>query len=167
MVNVGAWHYRLVWDLRENGRLSFVKIITSIRNKTLNRNRFISRSQMVDDFERLLEWARLGAAHVRNASACIEKHRQSLKAKGETEERLRELNNWRQSLTLTDREKAALRLCELISLKESKEVSQVVIQASQSYFNSGELVRLTLAVLAVNDWIDLQPNPRTARSGNR
>jgi len=50
------------------------------------------------EFEHLLEWVCLGASHVRNNLACVEKHQQSLRTLGETEKRLSELDYWRESL---------------------------------------------------------------------
>ena len=60
------------------------------------------------EFEPLFEWVRLGASHVRKNAACIDEHRQSLRARGETQERLGALDYWRQSHAFTEREKAAL-----------------------------------------------------------
>ena len=45
------------------------------------------------DLEHLVEWVRLNASHVRNSAPCVERHRQSLRARGETEQRLKELNH--------------------------------------------------------------------------
>ena len=56
----------------------------------------------------------------------------------------------------TEREKVALRLSEIISLDKPKEMSIQIFKAARRYFSAEEMVRLTLAVMAVNDWIDLQ-----------
>jgi two-component system response regulator len=110
-------------------------------------------------FEHILEWACLGAAHVRKSAVGIAKHRQALKAKGEIEERLREVADWRSSLAFTAREKAALSLSESISLHESKESSQYVIERASQYFDTSEMVRLAMTITAVNDWIKLHSDP--------
>ena len=120
-----------------------------------NRARLSSEPGSAVDFERLLEWARLGVAYIRKDSACLEKHRQSLKLCGEVEERLLELDHWRQSLILTEREKAALSVSEIISLSEPEEISHQVLLEARCRFTTDEMVRLMLVVMAVNEWIDL------------
>ena len=57
------------------------------------------------EFERLLEWVRLDTSHVRNNPACVEKHLQRLRALGETEKRLRELDYWHESPAFTEWER--------------------------------------------------------------
>ncbi len=108
------------------------------------------------EFELLLEWARLDASRVRNNPACVKKHQKRLRAFGEAKKRLSELDYWSRSPVFTEREKAALRLSEIISLDKPKNLSILIFKAARRYFNADEMVRLTLAIMAVNDWIDLQ-----------
>ena len=108
------------------------------------------------EFEHLLEWSRLNASRARKNGACVKKHRESLRAWGESKRRLRELGHWRQSQEFTGREKAALNLSEGLSLPVSDEQSTLILKGAQRYFTTEEIVRLTLTLMAVNDWIDLQ-----------
>ena len=108
------------------------------------------------EFENLSQWVRLGASHARSNPACIEEHRQKLRAQGETEKRLDELDHWRQSIAFTEREKAALALSETVSLPESEEQSTLILKDAGRFFNIHQIVRLTLKIIAVNDWIDLR-----------
>ncbi len=108
------------------------------------------------ELDTLFEWVRLDTSLVRNNVPCIENHQRSLRANGETEQRLSELAHWRRSNVFNEREKAALRLCETISAHESEELTGLVLKEVQSFFSTEEIVRLTLNVMAVNDWIDLQ-----------
>jgi CheY-like chemotaxis protein len=107
------------------------------------------------EFERLCEWVRLDACRVRNNPGCIEQHRHSLRALGETEKRLSELDHWRESHAFTEWEKAALSLCETISLHEPEEASALILQTARRHFSPDEIVRLTLTIMAVNDWVDV------------
>jgi alkylhydroperoxidase family enzyme len=109
------------------------------------------------EFEHLLEWARLGSAHVRKNVTCADKHRQNLTALAATEKRLSELDRWRESVAFTEPEKAALSLSETLSLLETeKELSTLILEDARRHFSTEEIVRLTLTIMAVNDWIDLQ-----------
>jgi len=107
------------------------------------------------EFERLLEWVGLGASNVRKSLACIEEYQQSLRALGETEQRLSELDQWRESPAFNKREKSALSLSETISLHDAEEVSILILKEARCHFSTHQIVRLVLAVIAVNDWIDL------------
>ena len=106
------------------------------------------------EFEQLAEWVRLGASHARNHVACIEEHRQSLRSRGETDWRLQEFAAWPESSAFTKREKAALKLSQFISLQEPDERSMQALEEAGCYFNVHQIVRLSMAILAVNDWID-------------
>jgi CheY-like chemotaxis protein len=106
------------------------------------------------EFERLLEWVRLGASHVRNNVAGIEEHRQRLRARGETKVRLSEFAQWRPSPVFTEREKAGLNLSQALSLPESEEQWTLILQDAQCHFSTHQIVRLMLAIVAVNDRID-------------
>lgn len=109
------------------------------------------------EFEHLLEWVRLGSAHARKNVICAEKHRQKLKALAEAEKRLSEWDHWRESPSFTELEKAALNLSEILSLHESEEeLSILILEEARRHFSTEEIVRLTLTIMAVNDWIDLQ-----------
>jgi AhpD family alkylhydroperoxidase len=105
------------------------------------------------EFEQLFEWVRLGAANIRKNTACVEAHRQSLRARGESEKRLNASDHWRESLAFTEQEKTALGLSEAISLHEPGELAAEILKA-QYHFSTHQIVRLTLTVIAVNDWID-------------
>lgn len=117
---------------------------------------FPSNFRSPPEFAVLIEWVRLDASRVRNNPACVKKHQKRLRAFGESKRRLSELDHWSQSPVFTEREKAALRLSEIISLDKPKNLSILIFKAARRYFSAEEMVRLTLAIMAVNDWIDLQ-----------
>ena len=106
------------------------------------------------DFERLLEWVRLGASHVRNNDAFVEEHRQRLRARGETKVRLSEFNQWHPSPVFTEKEKTGLRLSQAISLHEPPEKWSNILREAHDHFSTHQIVRLMLAIVSVNDRID-------------
>jgi len=118
------------------------------------------RCPTVSDFEHCLEWVRLGTAHVRGHAACVARHRQILRARKETEKRLKAIHHWRESDAFVESEKAALSLSEAISLQGAQELSTLILQNARRHFTADEIVRLTLTVIAVNDWIDLHATSR-------
>jgi alkylhydroperoxidase family enzyme len=110
------------------------------------------------EFENIVEWARLGAIHVRKVDGCDVQHRTFLLAHGESPERLNELSRWHESTAFTQRERVALGLSESISLYPSGNLSEHVLREARRHFSARQVVDLTLAILCVNDWIDLGPS---------
>jgi len=106
------------------------------------------------EFERLLEWVRLSASHVRNNDAFVEEHRQRLRARGESKVRLNEFNQWHPSPVFTEKEKTGLRLSQAISLHEPPEKWSTILREARDHFSAHQIVRLMLAIVSVNDRID-------------
>ena len=110
------------------------------------------------DLELILEWVRYAACRARRHSAGLEEHRGNLRARGETGRRLQEFDRWRESAAFTEREKAALNLSEAMSLRPSEAPPQTVLGEAKRHFTRTEMISLTLAILAANDWIDAHSN---------
>src|SRR5260221_3642510 len=92
------------------------------------------------DVERILDWSRLLACHIGQNEAGIEKYREILKTRGETERRLREFNNWRESMAFTEREKAILSLIESMSSRQSEKLSLGALRDAKRHFNRTEII---------------------------
>jgi hypothetical protein len=59
-------------------------------------------------------------------------------------------------MVFTEPEKAVLILSEFISLDEAGKLSPQILEDARRHFSTEEIVRLTLTIMAVNEWIDLQ-----------
>src|SRR5947209_10686463 len=66
--------------------------------------------------DRLRELVKLRASQVNGCAFCIDMHWKDARAGGETEERLYSLDAWRESPLYSERERAALGLCEAMTL---------------------------------------------------
>ena len=113
----------------------------------------------------LLDLVRLRVAQMHDCKSCVREHLNKLKAKGETERRLRLLKNWRTQAVFSTREEAALNLTEAMTHQPIDSVPQKDFQIARIFFNENEMICLTLAILAVNDWHYL--NPRGASNGSK
>jgi alkylhydroperoxidase family enzyme len=96
-------------------------------------------------------------------------HSKDARHAGESEQRLYLLNAWRETPFYSDRERAALAWTEALTLLEKQQVSDEVYEQARTNFSQDELVRLTLAVAAINAWnrINIAFNvvPGTYRAG--
>jgi len=92
------------------------------------------------------------ASQINGCAYCLHMHARDARAKGESEERLYLLDAWRESPLYTDRERAALAWTEAVTLVSQTRVPDEVYEAVLSQFSEEELVKLTVAVAAINAW---------------
>ena len=63
----------------------------------------------------MVELVKVRASQINGCAFCIDMHRKRARGRGESEERLRMLDAWRDSALFDERERAALALCEAIT----------------------------------------------------
>lgn len=146
----------------ENGKPSFANPAASVQRITQQGEhgpRFSNDYEKDADFEHILELSRLATACFRKNAVCSQHHVSNLTTKEHPEGRLRELDRWQASMAFTEREKAALRISESFSFHDSREMAEDVLREARYHFDTSEMVRLTLAIMAVNDWIDMHSEP--------
>src|SRR5487761_2206136 len=100
----------------------------------------------------LIDLVKLRASQINGCAYCIDMHWKDLRASGEDEQRLYELDAWRESPFYSDRERAALAWTEAVTLIADGHVPDAVYEAAQREFGDKELVDLTYAVVAINGW---------------
>jgi CheY-like chemotaxis protein len=119
----------------------------------------VDPAKVSSEFDRLLDWVRLNAAHVRRDEPSLDEHRQRLVARGESKVRLNEFNQWPTSPLFSTMEKAGLTLSHALSLHEPGESWASVLDQARSHFSTHQMVRLMLAITAVYDRIDNHTKP--------
>ena len=92
------------------------------------------------------------ASQINGCAYCLHMHARDARAKGESEERLYLLDAWRESPLYTDRERAALAWTEAVTLVSQTRVPDEVYEAVRGQFSQEELVKLTVAIAAINAW---------------
>jgi AhpD family alkylhydroperoxidase len=99
------------------------------------------------------ELVKIRASQINGCAFCIDMHWQDARAAGESEERLYLLNAWRESPGVySDRERAALDLCEAITLVADTHVPDDVWERAAAEFASDELAQLVFAIASINTW---------------
>jgi alkylhydroperoxidase family enzyme len=93
-------------------------------------------------------------------------HTKDARARGETEQRLYLLDAWCEAPFYSERERAALAWTEAVTLVGEGHVPDAVYDEARG---EAELVKLTMAVVAINGWnrlsIAFRAVPGTYRSG--
>jgi AhpD family alkylhydroperoxidase len=121
----------------------------------------------------LLELVKLRASYLNGCAFCVDMHTKDARAAGETEQRIYAVPVWRDTPFFTPRERAALAWTEAVTVLGREGVPDDVYEQARAHFEEVELVRLTMAVIAINGWNRLsiafrsevgghQPKPRAA-----
>jgi len=95
---------------------------------------------------------KLRASQINGCATCIDMHWKDARADGESEERLYSLDAWRESPLYSDRERAALELCEAMTLIAEGHVPDAVWEAADAQFGDEELAQLVFSITAINAW---------------
>ena len=100
----------------------------------------------------LLDLVKVRASQINGCAFCIDMHTKEARARGETEQRLYALDAWAETGFYSDRERAALRWTEAVTLIGEGHVSDEIYAGVREQFDEEALVKLTLAVVAINGW---------------
>src|SRR5260370_3093325 len=91
----------------------------------------------------------------------IDMHAKDARALGETEQRLYELDAWRETPFYTDRERAALAWTEALTMVSQSHGPDAVYDEVRKQFNEKEILDLSLAVPMINLWNRLATSLRS------
>jgi AhpD family alkylhydroperoxidase len=101
---------------------------------------------------------------------CIDMHTKDARLEGETEQRLYLLNAWREAPLYSAKERAALAWAEAVTKLENGQVPDEVYAQAREHFDEQQLMKLTLAVVAINGWnrfnIAFNNPPGTYKAGS-
>ena len=111
------------------------------------------RLQRTIELERpLSDLIMLRASEINGCAFCIDMHWKDARAAGESEERLYSLAAWHESPLYSERERAALRLCEAMTVISEGHVPDEIWASAAAAFTAQELARLVFAITAINAW---------------
>jgi AhpD family alkylhydroperoxidase len=94
----------------------------------------------------------LRASQINGCAFCIDMHWKDARARGESEERLYSLTAWEESPLYDERERAALALCDAMTLISDGHVPDDVWEPAHAIFAAEELAQVVFAITAINAW---------------
>jgi AhpD family alkylhydroperoxidase len=106
----------------------------------------------IDLDQDIADLVKVRASQVNGCAFCIDMHWKDARAHGESEQRLYALDAWAESPDFDERERAALALCEAITLIRDGHVPGPVWDRARASFGDEELAHLVFAVTAINAW---------------
>jgi len=108
--------------------------------------------QSIELDQRLHDLISLRASQINGCAFCLDMHWKDARAAGESEERLYSLDAWRESPLYSERERAALELCEAMTLVAATHVPDAAWQRARASFDEAELAQVVFAITAINAW---------------
>jgi AhpD family alkylhydroperoxidase len=122
--------------------------------------RFSHAVELDDGLRVLIE---IRASQINGCAFCLDMHWKDARAAGESEERLYMLGAWRESSLYSDRERAALALCEAMTEIAGRGMPDDVWERAGAVFSEEELAQVVYAIAVINTWnrlqITTQPQP--------
>jgi AhpD family alkylhydroperoxidase len=100
----------------------------------------------------LMDLVKLRASQINGCAYCIDMHSKDLRAAGESEQRLYELDAWRETPFYSERERAALSWTEAVTRVGDTHVPDAVYEDVRQHFSESELVHLTFVIAVINVW---------------
>lgn len=91
-------------------------------------------------------------SQVNGCAYCLDMHSKDLLAEGESAQRLFVMDAWREAPFYSDRERAALAWAESVTVLSNGNVPDEVYEEARNQFSEEELIDLTMAVLAINNY---------------
>jgi AhpD family alkylhydroperoxidase len=98
------------------------------------------------------ELVKLRASIINGCAFCIDMHWTDARAHGESELRLAQIAAWGESPYFDARERAALALCDAVTLVAATHVPDDVWREAEQHFEPGELAHLVMQITAINAW---------------
>jgi AhpD family alkylhydroperoxidase len=102
--------------------------------------------------EQLIHLLKMRASQINGCAFCIDMHAKDARALGETEQRLYELDAWRETPFYSERERAALAWTEAITNVAQTHVPDEVYEEVRKQFSEKEIVDLTVVAAVINMW---------------
>ena len=92
------------------------------------------------------------ASEINGCAFCVDMHWKDAKARGQSDERLYSLATWHEARCYDERERAALALCDAMTLLSETRVPDDVWERAAEQFDTDELAQLVFAIASINTW---------------
>ncbi|HEV2400083.1 MAG TPA: carboxymuconolactone decarboxylase family protein [Candidatus Sulfotelmatobacter sp.] len=130
-------------------RFDYAKVAPGTYHAMLGLERYLHECGLE---EALLHMIKLRASQLNGCAYCLDMHWKDLKAIGESDQRLYELDAWEESPFYSDRERAALAWTEAVTNVSESRVPDELYQNVRQHFTEKEIADLTFAIATINAW---------------
>jgi len=131
-------------------RLNYTQVAPGAIRAALALDRYIKEESTLEP--ELLELLKLRASQVNGCAYCIDMHTKDARKMGMSEQRLYLVSAWHEAPFYSDRERAALAWTDALTMISTDPVSDELYDEIRQHFSEREVVDLTIAVNAINNW---------------
>jgi AhpD family alkylhydroperoxidase len=128
-------------------RLNYAKVSPEALKAMLELEKYVATSGLERS---LYELVKIRISQINKCAYCLDMHTKIARKDGESEQRIYMLNSWQETSFYTDRERAALKWAEALTLISEKEITDALYQSVLLHFDEKEMVALTTAIVAIN-----------------
>lgn len=147
---------------QHNARLTDPAMLVAPRKALFDLQKFSNGGSLETE---IVEYVKVRASQINGCAYCLSMHwRDSLKM-GMRPDKLATLEAWRECQWFTPRERAALAWTEALTHLSTHDVSDDLYEACREVYSEDEMIDLTVAIIAINNWNRLsiafgtQPEP--------
>lgn len=101
---------------------------------------------------KMIELIKLRASQINGCAYCLDMHSKDARHIGETEQRIYELNAWRETPFYSDEERAVLALTEAVTDISLEGVPDELYDHVRTYFDERQFVDLVVLINTINSW---------------
>lgn len=133
----------------EKQRLNYGKVASEGIKGLLQIEKYIHASGL-DPI--IFELVKIRASQLNGCAYCLDMHSKDARENGETEQRLYLLNAWREAPFYSEKERAALKWTEALTLISENDISNELYDEVAAHFDEKELMALTMTIVGINGW---------------
>jgi len=130
-------------------RIDFRSALPSALTAMMGLQKVVNSSALEPE---LLELVKIRASQINGCGHCLDMHTKDAEAMGMASHRLHLVAAWDEAPYYSDRERAALEWCEVLTLIADHGVPDEAYEEVAAVFSEEEIVALTFAVIAINSW---------------
>ncbi|MBB1300835.1 MAG: AhpD family alkylhydroperoxidase [Pseudoalteromonas rhizosphaerae] len=131
-------------------RANYVNIEPELMTYLIDQEALIKQKVEATFGVTIWELLKLRASQLNQCAYCLAMHSKQALEYGESINRIIALNAWQDTPLYNDKERAALALCEKLTL--SQNIDDDFYQTLSALFDQPSLVTLTVAINAINSW---------------
>ena len=102
--------------------------------------------------KRLVELLRYRVSQLNGCAYCLDRHYKEGIHEGEEAIRLYSLPVWQEAPFYSDKERAALRWADAVTLITEDRTTEALVESMYAHFDKAELANLTLLIAQINSW---------------
>jgi AhpD family alkylhydroperoxidase len=130
-------------------RLNYYKAAPDVAKALLDMENALAASRIEKPLQDLVK---IRVSQINGCAFCVNLHTREASKAGESVRRLFALGTWEETTFFNERERAALKWAETLTLVAERRAPEQVYNEVAAHFSEREMVELTFAITTINAW---------------